>query len=240
MSRILVLQHSDHGRPGRFGTIWRSMGFKLDVRRASDPAVRLPTDLDDVHGLLVLGGPQNVDEGHAWMDRERDLIRQAHALGLPVVGICLGCQLIGEALGGEVKKMAAPEQGFMDVTLTPAGQTETILAGVPWTSAIAQSHAYEVSKLPPEATLLGSSKACKNQIFRVGLRTYAFQGHIEADDQLIRDLNSDDAFNARAGVSAADLEAQVARHSARFGDVADRIVSNLATYAFPATGLLRV
>ncbi|MCC6285133.1 MAG: type 1 glutamine amidotransferase [Phycisphaerales bacterium] len=240
MSRILVLQHSDHGRPGRFGTIWRSLGFKLDVRRASDPATLLPTDIDDIHGLLILGGPQNVDEGHPWMDRERALIRLAHARELPVVGICLGCQLIGEALGGEVKKSPAPEQGFIDVSLSPAGQTETVLAGVPWTSPIAQSHAYEVSTLPPESVLLGSSKGCKNQVFRVGLRTYAFQGHIEADAQLIRDLNSDNAFNARAGVSCAELEAQVERHEARFGVVADRIVTNLATYAFPATGLLRV
>ncbi|MBX3365057.1 MAG: type 1 glutamine amidotransferase [Phycisphaeraceae bacterium] len=239
MANILVLQHSEKGRPGRIGRALRDHGFRLDIRRP-DRADPLPPDLDDIHGLLVLGGPQNVDEGHDWMRTEKSLIAQAHAAELPVVGICLGCQLIAEALGGEVARMPQPEQGFAPVTLTIAGQTEPLLAGVPWTHHQFQSHAYGVTRLPAEAVLLMSSSASPVQAFRVGLRTCAFQFHFEVDRAMVEAFSADDDFNARAGVDRAALARQAEEHYDRFAVIADRIVENLLTYTFPATTLLRV
>ncbi len=239
MANIVVLQHSDKGRPGRMGRVLRDHGFHLDMRRP-DRGDAVPVDLDNVHGLLILGGPQNVDEPHAWMKQEKDLIVRAHQAELPIVGICLGCQLIAEALGGEVKPMARAEQGFCPVSVTIPGQTETMLAGIPWKHHQFQSHAYEVSKLPADATLLMTSDAAKVQAFRAGLRTIAFQFHFEADGPMIEALNSDEAFNQKAGITRQELDAQVAQHEERFTVIADRLAGNVVTYAFPATTLLRV
>ena len=152
----------------------RDHAFKLDPRRVDLPGEEggdpLPPDLDDVHGLLVLGGPQSVDQNLPWMAREQELIREAHDRGLPVVGICLGAQMIAAALGGTVTRMETPEVGYKRVRVLPPGQTETILAGVPWESQLYLSHGDEISELPPGAQLLASSEACKVQVFRAGRR----------------------------------------------------------------------
>lgn len=239
MANILTLQHWDAGHPGRFGTTLRDHGFRLDLRRP-DKGEQLPKDLDNVHGLLILGGPQNVDEGHSWMREEQDLIRAAHQAEMPVVGICLGCQLVAQALGGEVGPMDKPEQGFTKVSLTLAGQTDTAFAGIPWDSLQAQSHGYEVKKLPDGATLLAYGPHCRVQAFRAGLRTFAFQYHPEADAPMLAAMAHDDAFNARAGVTREELLRQADEHYARFAVISDRLATNLVLYAFPAAGLLAV
>src|SRR5206468_4056424 len=90
-------------------------------------------------------------------------------------------QLIARALGGEVAPMAGGkhEWGFHRFVQTPAGNTDTILAGIPWGTWQFQMHGQEVSKPPEGATILQSSAACRVQAFRTGLRTYGFQYHFE-------------------------------------------------------------
>src|SRR5690606_32196483 len=175
MANILVIQHGKAQLPGRLGLTLRDHGFRLDVRKVALPPEQggkpLPPDLDNVHGIVSLGGPQHVDEPHPWMEQEKELIRAAHERQLPVIGICLGQQLIAQALGGEVARMETPEVGFHDLSLTFAGQTETILAGIPWESPQFFSHGYAVTKAPPEAAVLAKTALSPNAVFRVGLRT---------------------------------------------------------------------
>src|SRR5262245_32861350 len=106
---LLVLQHTADEDASRLGATLRDHGHRLRtilLTNGQAPS-SLPADLDDVSGLVILGGPMNVDqaEQYPWMKREMELIRQAHAAGKPIVGICLGAQLIGAALGGEVAAM---------------------------------------------------------------------------------------------------------------------------------------
>jgi GMP synthase (glutamine-hydrolysing) len=232
---ILVFQHDDHNTAGRLGLTLRDHGFDLDVRRLhrGDP---LPPDLDEVEGVISLGGAPNLDDprsDHPWMDAELAFLKAAHDRALPVIGVCLGHQLIAAALGGEVAKAQAPERGFGRVSLTPAAHTDEAFAGIAWDSPQFQHHSREVVKLPEGAVLMASSKACKVQAFKAGVRTYGFQYHFEVDRETIAKFvreNKRDFYDA--GLTFDDVRAQADRDYPMFARLADRLCVNLATYIF--------
>lgn len=242
---IIVFQHWNTGTAGRLGLTLRDHGFSLDIRRVDLPAnhaeqrglnVGVPTDFDNVHGVIVLGGPQNVTDAdkHAWMAAELEFIKAAHLRELPVIGVCLGHQMISHALGGSVGPMDKPEIGFTRVKLAPPGQTETIMGGIGWDVPQYQSHGQEVKTLPPGAMSLASSAACKIQAFKAGIRTYGFQYHFELDRAAIDQYIAADAQDmAKVGLSAAEITTQAQQHYEMFARSADRLCVNLATMLFP-------
>jgi GMP synthase (glutamine-hydrolysing) len=252
---ILILQHHDIGSPTRLAATLRDHGFALDFRRpdlasqagnrtgiGSNPDSRqpqgVPRDLDNVHALLIMGGPQNVTdiERYPWMQQEVALIQQAHARELPIIGICLGAQLIGHALGGKVTPREKPAVGFYPVSVTIPGQTETMMAGIPWNHQQLFSCGQEVSTLPAGATLLMTSKHAKHAAFKVGLRTYAFQFHFECDrPQLDALMQSSKDDLALANLTEQEVRVQADQHYAHYARISDRLALNLTTYAFPFT-----
>lgn len=233
---IIVFQHSEICRPGRLGLTFRDHSLLLDIRRV-DQGDAIPTDFDNVDGVISLGGPQHVDDGHAWIAREIEFIKGAHARALPVIGICLGCQLTAIALGGKVQRMPddrGPEMGFTDLNILPSGQTDPLLAGMAWKSPQLQSHWYEVSELPPGAALLASSSRCKVQAFRAGMRTYAFQFHPECDRQHATQIVSDcEPDMTRAGLTRESWASQLDANYEMYARLSDRLCLNLATYLVP-------
>lgn len=240
--RILVFQHHPVEHPGRLGATLRDHAFRLDIRRPDlDGAGAIPADLDDVHALVIMGGPQNVTDPPGWMQREFDLVRHAHEADMPVIGICLGAQIIAHALGGTVAPMAKPEWSFADVSLTSDAQTETMLAGIPWRHPQFHCHAQEITKLPAGAVHLASSGHCRHQAFKAGLRTYGFQYHFECDERMISDFCR--AFPESveaAGTSAGAIEQQADGAFAEYARIGARLSLNLASYAFPFDELLAV
>jgi GMP synthase-like glutamine amidotransferase len=235
---ILVLQHAASCTPGRIGLTLRDHAHKLDIRRLDLPESRtnrhIPPDFDNIDAVISLGGPQNVGENLPWMQPEIEFLRETHRRQIPLLGVCLGAQMVAHALGGKVAPMPKPEWGFPVVSQLPIANTETILAGIPWHTRQFQAHAQEVQELPPGATLLQSSAACKVQAFRVGIRTYAFQYHFECDREMVNAFAAGSAAElAAAGLSVAQVNAEADEHYPRFAICADRLCVNLASFLFP-------
>jgi GMP synthase (glutamine-hydrolysing) len=238
---ILVLQHSQVGGPGRLGACLRDHGFRLDIRRPDLHAVGspqgLPADLDDVQGMVVLGGPQNVTDigKHPWMQAEAAMVKAAHERLLPVIGICLGAQLIAHALGGTVAPREKPAVGFYDLQINTTGQTETVLAGIAWTSPQVFSCGQEVTALPPGATLLAGARQTRHAIFRAGVRTFGFICHFECDRPMLDALMAvSRGAMPGAGITPGEVTAQSDQMYPVYARLSDRLCVNLATYCFPA------
>ena len=246
---IIVLQHGPTDTLGRLGPVLRDQGFALDIRRLDLWAAAggkgpggVPADLDDVDGVISLGGAANVGDAVAWMQPELDFLRRAHAAQLPVVGICLGHQMLAAALGGEVGAAAKPEAGFSRVVATSAGHTDTLLAGIPWSTWQFQSHAQEVKKAPPDSAVLSGSADCKVQCFRVGLRSYGFQYHFECTRAGIEEFARDPFTKGlldKAGHIGGELKAQVDTYYDDYDRLGRRLCENIGAYMWPTLARTR-
>lgn len=234
---IVVLEHHPLETASRLGTILNEHGHRLrhvQLHRGET----VPPDLDDVDGVISMGGPMNTDEveQHGWMQPELDFLKAAHEADLPVLGVCLGAQFVAVALGGEVGKMETPEIGFGKVTSTFFGSTDPLLLGVPWQTMPFHAHACEVKKAPPGGTPipLQGSKASKVQAFRVGLNTYGFQYHFEwTRRQLDMVITDDPEFYGSGPISLDELNLSIDQHYDFYRHMGDRLCNNLATLMFP-------
>jgi GMP synthase (glutamine-hydrolysing) len=244
---IIILQHVATEGPGRLGPILRDHAHQLDFRRVDmHGASAIPNDFDGVDAVVSLGGPMNVGDDLPWMSKEIDFLKEAHQRQLPVLGVCLGAQLIAKSLGGEVGPSgpapSAPEFGFASVNQTLAGNTDRILAGVPWQTHQFQAHGQEIKKLPDGAILLQTSPACKVQTFCAGLRTYGFQYHFESTrsdiDTFLADPWSQDLMRT-LNLSPAAVRASLDTYLEPYARLGNRICANIANYMFPMLKKLR-
>lgn len=233
---LLVFQHEVSEGPGRLGTVLRDFGHQLKVVRtyANDP---IPATLADVDGVVILGGCMNTCDAPnlPWMQREIEIIKEAHAKNIPVLGICLGAQLIAVALGGEVGPAAKPEIGLGKVSLSFFGGTDPLLVGLPYEFATAHAHGQEVKKMPAGGTpaALISSKDCKVQAFRAGLRTYGFQYHFEWTlEQLLASIDMEPKWLETLGLEAAKLKEEAKAGYARYEELGLRQCQIIAERLF--------
>ncbi len=232
---IVVFQHEPHESPARLGAALTNSGHRLRIIKLFQ-GQPVPLDLDDVDGVVSMGGGANVDEGakFPWLELEKAYIKKAHDAGKPVVGVCLGAQLIAAALGGAVAAMQAPEVGWKQVKLAFPGQTDVALQGIPWEGMQFHLHGQEVVTLPPDSTPLAGSRQCKHQAFRVGATTYAFQYHFEWDAADIQAIMNDPLI-ARSGESGQRMLDDQVKHYGSYRRLGDRLCDNLAILLFNAS-----
>jgi GMP synthase (glutamine-hydrolysing) len=175
---VLVVQHDLDTPPAALEPPLAALG----VRTVTWYALSQPEPpAGSFDGLIVLGGIVNPDgtDGDAPLARERELIADMHARGLPVVGICLGAQLVAQALGGEAERMPAGEIGWVPIAFEDAAQSDALLAGAPRELDVNEWHNYSCTP-PAGAALLARNDACV-QAFRVGATTWGLQFHVEVD-----------------------------------------------------------
>ena len=179
--RILVFQHVAVEHPGIFRDFWAEAGHQWDVVEIDEYEA-----IPEYHGydlMVVMGGPMDVwqEEELPWLRTEKAAIRRwVLDEGKPYLGICLGHQLLAEALGGKVTPMnRTAEMGIADIELTGAGHEDPIYAGLGPLVKTFQWHGAEISTLPEGMVVLAANAACATQAVRWGRHAYGFQYHLE-------------------------------------------------------------
>ena len=235
---ILVIQHSKLSDAGHLGAALRTHGQKVRTVRI-DQGQALPPDLDDVHGVVSLGGPQSANDGDAWVAQEQALLREAHAAGIPVLGLCLGAQMLAKALGGEVSRMARPKLGWITVKQASIGVEDVLHPGIGWSQKVFSSHGEHVAKLPEGATVVWKGTECPVQAFRVGATSYGFQYHPEwTRDTMTAELASmSDADLAAAGTTRQAVRDATAECAADAERRSHRVFETANSVLFPASRL---
>lgn len=185
MRRLLVFQHVPYEILGTLDPLLRDARFRIRyVNFGREPDAQ--PDLSRYSGLIVLGGPMNCDQADRYphLSTEIDAIQQAIRDGKPVLGICLGAQLIARALGARVRKNPVKEIGWYELNPTEEGSKDPVCGALDPSQQIFQWHG-DTFDLPHGAVHLATSPACPNQAFRFKHNVYGFQFHLEVDEPMI-------------------------------------------------------
>jgi GMP synthase-like glutamine amidotransferase len=208
--KLLSISHQADAGPGVFAEEIAARGHDLDSWLVPDRP-EPPADPGGFDAAMVFGGAMNVDEEdkHPWLRPEKEVIASLLESGTPLLGVCLGTQLLAEAAGGTAGRASEPEIGWRQVELTPEGAADPLLAPLAPAFEAFQWHSYEASP-PPEAVTLARSPVCP-QAYRIGDRAWGIQFHAEVSaadaEHWIDDYRSDpDAV--RIGVDPDRLRAE--------------------------------
>jgi GMP synthase-like glutamine amidotransferase len=177
MKPILILQHLSSDGPGYFGVWLQRQGVPFVVRN-TEAGQAFPADMGDHAALAVLGGEMSANDPLPSLRRAEDLIRDAIAAGKPVIGHCLGGQLMARALGAAVHPLPAPEVGWQPIEVLPRAAARHWFGSNPQPTVF-QWH-YEAFELPAGADALARSAACPHQAYALGPHL-GMQFHIEVD-----------------------------------------------------------
>jgi len=228
MKKLLVLQHVAHELLGTLNPLLKSAGFRLRyVNFARHPDAQ--PNLNGYHGLIVLGGPMSVNDANQLphLITEMKLIEAAMSRNLPVLGICLGAQLIAKTLGVAVYPNKEKEIGWYDVYPTGEAEKDPLLAEFEKTEKIFQWHG-ETFDIPKSTIHLASSALCANQAFRYGANVYGLQFHLEVDEPMIHrwpkvNENRTEIIALGRKIDPERIQLETPEHIQRLHQLSDRV-----------------
>ena len=186
---IIILQHIDIETPGYILDLMNEDNFKLTTIEL-DQGEKIPSNLNQFDGMFCMGGPMDtwMEKEYPWLIEEKNKIKEFVVnLEKPYLGFCLGCQLLGEILGGNVVKSTHPEIGILDILMDSRYSNDHLFGEFNSSFKALQWHSYEVQGLESNnnVTLLGSSPSTKYQIFKYKNHAYGIQFHIEIKDNTV-------------------------------------------------------
>ena len=187
--RILVLQHIKIEDPGFIKDLMIKDGAELTTIEL-DEGEKIPTDLSKFDAMFCMGGPMDtwMEKDYPWLVDEKKKIKEFVVdLKKPYLGFCLGCQLLGEVIGGKVAKTNNPEIGMLNINFSENKKNDLLFSKFPEKITSLQWHSYEVQGLEnnENVTLLASSPETKYQIFKYQSHAYGIQFHIEVKDTTV-------------------------------------------------------
>ena len=180
--KFLVLQHINIEHPGIFLKFMKEDNIQIDTVEL-DENEKIP-NLDKYDAMIVMGGPMDTwqEETYPWLKIEKENIRNFVSIKKkPYLGLCLGAQLLSEAIGGKVRKMKIPEIGVLNVSIT---NDKSIFCGFDKNLKALQWHSYEVFDLPSEAKILAKSPVCNIQAFSLE-KAFGLQFHVEQTNETV-------------------------------------------------------
>ncbi|MBI4005508.1 MAG: type 1 glutamine amidotransferase [Gammaproteobacteria bacterium] len=184
MKPVLIFRHIACEGPGYLGDFLSLRNIAYDII-SIDEGDKIPAKPDRAAGLVFMGGPMSVNDPLSWIGSELDLIRMAHAENLPLLGHCLGGQLISKALGGKVTRNYVPEIGWHPVSRIMNDESQSWLGELPGQCEVFHWHG-ETFTIPDGATPLLQSRFCANQAFAKG-NTLALQCHVEMTANMVKE-----------------------------------------------------
>ena len=186
MPKLLVFQHVAHEILGTLDPLIRDSGCRIRYVNFGRSNYEIP-ELSNYDGLIVLGGHMNVDQvdEYPYLVPELEAIKKAILLDMPILGICLGSQLLAKALGANVTKNKSKEIGWYDVMVTEEGRADPLLSKFNNVEKLFQWHG-DTFEIPEDAVHLATSENCRNQAFRYGNKIYGLQFHLEVDQAMIQ------------------------------------------------------
>ena len=187
MKPVLVFQHIWCETPGIFLDLFREQKCPVETVKLYE-GEQPPDDLSRFSGLLVMGGPMSVNDeaDYPWLKAEDRILKEALALDVPTLGICLGSQLIAKAAGGAVRRGPLKEIGWYPVRLTAAARHDRLFRKSPETIEVFQWHG-EYFDTPPGAVNLASSDLYSCQAFSIGQNVYGLLFHLEVTGQMVKE-----------------------------------------------------
>jgi len=184
--KLLVFQHIDCEHPGKLRDYLKEDGIEWDAVEL-DAGEPIP-DLTQYDALWVMGGPMDVWDvvDNPWLIEEKKAIRTwVRDLKKPYLGLCLGHQLLADALGGTCGPAKPPEIGILEIELTEEGKADPVFGSLPPVQKCLQWHSVEVAQMPEDAVCLASSDHCCIQAMRVGNNAWSAQYHVECEPDTV-------------------------------------------------------
>ena len=187
---VIILQHIKIEDPGYIKDLMLSENCKLTTIEL-DEGEKIPENLNKFDAMFCMGGPMDtwMEEKYPWLIEEKKRIKEFVVnQKKPFLGFCLGCQLLGEVIGGKVVKSKQSEIGMLDVNLTDETKNDAIFSSFPKSIKALQWHSYEVQELEnnKDVKILASSPITKFQIFKYKSHAYGIQFHIEVKNTTVK------------------------------------------------------